>query len=281
MSISLEDLRANLAQKMKLFITGTATGGAVGSIIDTNGLAHLPEDDVLNNGLAYIREDAGGAGAAPEGEHRFISDFDQGTQTITLAANLTAAVAAGDTYEVYLTTLSLAQWDEAINAAIEAAWPEVWEPTIYEVDSFGGDEYPLPAAARDVRGIEVVFTGALAGYSAEPIPRAHWKLHGTPGTDLTVYLARPVPSLGRRLRVDYKQRYVELAAGESTDLDETYLNLAARAEVHATLAKASGQTDISRHSQMMVHYQGLAEARKAKLAQVLAGVPVMGEGKKK
>jgi len=266
MSATLEEIRAELAQSLQLMITGAATGGAVGTLIDTNGLAHVTEDDALIRGILYIREDAGGAGAAPEGESRRITDYAQATQTITVEYNFTAAPGAGDTYDVYLMPITLDEWDAAINRAIREAWPQVYsrEYKSYQVNGTG--VYPLPNSANAVNRIMVHTIGTRLGVPAQEIPRHRWEVEGTPGTDLTVRLAvRLATGLNRRLQVFYAARYPELAAAGETDLDLVYLMPRARYHVHQLLATRGAPSDRNYHLQMMAHEGERAERAKVEI----------------
>ena len=296
MARSLEVARSELAGAVGRYLTGTATGGAVGNVIDTNGLAHLTEEDALVGGIVYIREDT--VGAAPEGEWRRVDAFDEAAQQIDVEYNFTAAVGAGDTYEVYKAPLVLEDWDAAINAAISSAWPEVWERGVHVVEDLTRwPVFALPAGAEDVLEVWLVpWSGTEPsddgldpaqwikwdrGFSAARVPRGAWRVEGTPGTDLNLrVMGRAAPD-GFRLEVIYKGRYAELGEGEETALDWGYLLAAARAEVYQRLADASGlQADRSAELQLMNHWQQVAEARKEALGRVLLGVALSGGGKK-
>jgi hypothetical protein len=92
---TLFDLTYRVAVLLGGVLTGTATGGAVGSLIDTAGLAGL-DNDLYNGGTCWIVKSTDGL--APQGEYAIIADFVALTKTATFRANVTAAVQAGDTY---------------------------------------------------------------------------------------------------------------------------------------------------------------------------------------
>lgn len=71
-----------------------ATGGSTTTIVDTN-ISDEIDDDTYKGWTAFVSYDAGGAGAAPEGEYQSISDYAQSTNTLTIAA-FTVAIAVGD-----------------------------------------------------------------------------------------------------------------------------------------------------------------------------------------
>lgn len=81
---------------------GTATGGAVGSIIDTTKLQSSQYDSKdWVGGWARISYDAGGSAAAPEGEQSPITNYAPSTGTLTVNPNFTQAPAVGDLYEIW------------------------------------------------------------------------------------------------------------------------------------------------------------------------------------
>ena len=73
--------------------TITASGGSTTTIV--RGSGSFVSDGIKAGDLAYILDDAGGAGAAPEGEMGVVLRLD--ALNVTLATALTAAVAASDT----------------------------------------------------------------------------------------------------------------------------------------------------------------------------------------
>lgn len=72
------------------------TGGTTTTLVDGN-LAGQGRDDDYNEGLIMILQDAGGAGAAPEGEFKRVTDFVDSSGTFTFGA-MTVAPASGDIY---------------------------------------------------------------------------------------------------------------------------------------------------------------------------------------
>lgn len=285
MSKTLEELRADLARDAQLFFTGAASaGGAVGppsTIIDTLGLGALfTETGALISGLAYIRE---AGGTAPEEESAWVVGYNATAERVDVEPPLSVAVGAGDTYELYLVPLSLADWNKCINEAIGQAWPKVWEREVYEVASAGTDEYALAAATPDaweVLGVNVVMGGDYSAAPISPYPRSHWTTTGTPGADLILHLRRPIETADRTLQVVYKAKYPELAAGESTDLDYGYLMDAALSNLYAMLAGGAGPEAYSdRYLALVPYHRGLANEKLNELAMALAGVTVVGQVK--
>jgi hypothetical protein len=86
--------------------TGTTT-----TLIDTAYLKD--EDNAWNGNFVYL---------PPTDEVREISDFDQGTSTLTWLAPMTAAPDANDTYEIWSQFTPL-EVNLALNYALASAWP--------------------------------------------------------------------------------------------------------------------------------------------------------------
>jgi len=96
---------------------GVATGGSTASVIDT-GLGG--SDDDWNGGTVLITRDAGGAGAAPEGEFAIVTDYTGSTTGLISVATggFTAAPAAGDIYGVCTSYYPLRQIIRSVNRAL-------------------------------------------------------------------------------------------------------------------------------------------------------------------
>ena len=276
---ALEVLRADLARSMGRFFTGTATGGAVGTIIDTSGLARYTETDALKGALAYIR--TAGA-AAPEDEARWISAFNAATQTISVDRDFTAAVAASDIYEVYRGPLTKEQWDEAINLAIREAWPTVYEQAEQEVVSTGATEYALANTVEDVIAVNVFGTAAsdYADMPMQRLPGNLWTTTGVVGASLKLQLVPYVDSTSKTFQVIHATRYAELAADGTTTLDYPYLIMAAQSNAYQMLAgEAGSQASAGQYLQLMNHWGQKAEQRKMALGKLLLGMPTIREVK--
>jgi hypothetical protein len=278
MAKTLEELRADLARAVGKFFTGVATGGSTGTIVDTNGLRAFPEDDSLNGALAYIRTDAGGAHAAPEGQSKTITDHVSSPFTLTLESVLTAAVGVGDVYEVYRTPLSIAQWNRAINQAIAGAWPEVWRPEVIDL-TFGAaaDKLALSGGSADVWDVVRMWVQVTPLSTRwQEVPRSMWSYDAEKAT---IHLRQKM-AVNTLARVSIKDKYPELAALASTTLDYDYILAAAQGNLYGTLAESTGGSDASRYLTLMSHWQDVAAKRKAALVRELEGAPMSGSVKK-
>ena len=277
MSKTLEELRGDLARETGLLIEGAATGGAVGNLVDDDGLVRFDTNDELNGGMIYILEDAGGLGAAPEGQWRFITDYVAASWQVDVEYDFTIAPAVGDLYEIYRVPLTLDQWTQCINDAILDAWPEVWRPARHSFESTGVGRYTLKADAEEV---QEVFARGWDGTNP-PAPQERlirgidYNIYKGPTDDTFLHMLRPLPINEIygiiRFYVFYRDRYDELAATESTYLDPAYIKAAAAANLYGLLAdNTRGQADEGRYLQLLNYWQEQAQMQKRRL---VAGLP--------
>lgn len=153
MTYTLFDLTYRVARELGLTQEGTATGGSTTTLIDT-AFRNEP-DDFWNKGTVWILRDAGGAGAAPEGEYATISDFVSSTSTMTISP-LTAAVAGGDRYAAMTKHVPLQVIVQQINRAIMDLGPVPYADVTSITTAEEQTEYALPIAAkRDLYQVRV------------------------------------------------------------------------------------------------------------------------------
>ena len=108
-------------------IISTATGGSTTTVVDSAYAIPGATTDHFDFKILKIATDAGGAGAAPEGEVRYISEggYTVASGTFTPSVNFTAAVASGDTYEVH--ELHPNEIDNIIKAKVR----NIYAPTFF------------------------------------------------------------------------------------------------------------------------------------------------------
>lgn len=136
-----------------------ATDGAPNLAIDTKLEEVLGEGNVdgfLNSGTLIVVQDAGGTGAAPEGEFSPILSYDSTATAITLSNNLTAAIAVGDKVLYAGADFPLYDVIEVVNDALKYLGVIPLPDTSLTTAS-NQTEYPLPAAitGRDLLDVEV------------------------------------------------------------------------------------------------------------------------------
>src|SRR3990167_11000316 len=125
-------------------IIGTATGGAVGTVVDSAYAIPGATTDHFDFRIVKIATDAGGAGAAPEGEVRYLSEggYTAATGTFATEVDFTAAPASGDTYEVHEIHPTV------IDNIIKAKVRNIYAPTFFPLSLhiMAGDDNDMESA---------------------------------------------------------------------------------------------------------------------------------------
>lgn len=212
MTYNLFDLTLKVAKELEVVYSGLATGGSTTTVIDTNNLAAFANDH-WNLGTVWIERDAGGAGAAPQGEYARVSDFAQGTSTVTMAA-VSVAVAAGDLYGIANKEYKL----DTIIAQINRALREIMVPTediVSITTATDQTEYNLPAAVLD-QDIEVYIqgkTGDTNDYRWQPYH--DWYIRQAAAGTAKLLTFKTQPPYPYLLRIVYYLPHADLYA--STD----------------------------------------------------------------
>ena len=155
MTYSLFDLTYKVARELGIVHEGTATGGTTGTLIDTYDLNQA--NDLWIDGSIWVLYDAGGAGAAPQGQFAIASGSTASTSTVTFRSALTAAVASGDRYAICRKIADKAWLNviiQKINTALQdldrIPWTDVTSITV----AANQTEYSLPIAANmDLREV--------------------------------------------------------------------------------------------------------------------------------
>jgi hypothetical protein len=149
---NLFDLTYQLAVALGVVNEGTATGGSTTSLVDTVEL--IQADDFWNKGTVWVTYDAGGAGAAPQGEYSVITAFTASSDTATLRSTLTAAIAVGDKYAIARPRYPLALLTSKINEVLRTI--PIQKDDISTVTIAADQlEYSLPADVWDLKQVWV------------------------------------------------------------------------------------------------------------------------------
>lgn len=132
-----------LANRLKVLRTSTATGGTTTTLVDTKRTESI---DAFNKGTIWLITDAGGASAAPEGEWSRVSDWALIGTTATMAA-MTVAPASGDTYGIATGEYPLDMLIGAINDELVKHKVVRYDRTSLDVIA-STSEYTLPTGIR-------------------------------------------------------------------------------------------------------------------------------------
>lgn len=130
----------------------TATGGSTTTAIDTKLSGKYTDDDLVGGTIVVVR-DAGGLGAAPEGEFARISAYSDGSQTFTIDT-ITTAIASGDRIGIvkplYNLQVMIQRANEALREVGKIPLPDTSLTTVANQT-----EYALPVALKSARLIRV------------------------------------------------------------------------------------------------------------------------------
>lgn len=169
---------------------GTATSGAVGSVMDTNNRNEA--DDFFNNlphAEIYIRTTTDGE--APQGERRDISGFAQNPGAVSVLDNFTVAPEVGDTYSIH-SEFPRAEVTEAINMAIDMVAEEalVWMVDETTIDALVAKQYEYNLPTSMMWLFKVTMEDADGNFEdVDPIPSDQYHiLHApTPALKLDLF----------------------------------------------------------------------------------------------
>lgn len=96
----------------------SATAGGDDYVTDSKMANTGGKDDVWKNGAIFVLEDAGGAGAAPEGEYKLITAYVDTSGKFTVESNFSAQPASGDLYGIVSEYYPLYTMIELVNAGL-------------------------------------------------------------------------------------------------------------------------------------------------------------------
>jgi len=135
---------------------GTASAGALGTVTCTGIFKSSVVDARWYRGaFLYVEQDAGAAGAAPEGEERIIASVATGTGIATVDNDYSVAPATGDIIQVH----SYAPPSEilrCLNRVRERMFLTRHHKLAVNRTTGAGNRYPLPPGVRSKRDIEDV-----------------------------------------------------------------------------------------------------------------------------
>ena len=186
------ELRAELA-RMFGFVEGVASAGATDGITDTS-LFRWPDDYFVGANVWISEAD----GAAPEGEQSWVSDFVNSTGVLSLRPALTAAVAAGDHYHVFM-VVGKDDIDRAIQRACRGG--EAICTLTADEDTLDYDLTYITGLS-DARQVRAVWRRAGNDDEIQPYRMAGWQIADNFG-QLTLQLAA-APSADDGLWIEYE-----------------------------------------------------------------------------
>lgn len=138
-----------------------ATAGSTTTIADTLVTGFSDDDDAVVNGTIIITADAGGAGAAPEGEAQRISAYSETTSQFTVDTAFTQAVAAGDGAMFINSQFPFAELKQLANTMLADLGNIALVDTSI-TSATGTNEYTLPVGLKYTDPIQVSYANSGA-----------------------------------------------------------------------------------------------------------------------
>lgn len=188
----------DLANRLGILRTSTATGGSTTTIVDTN---RTESADAFNGGTAWIITDAGGASAAPEGQWARVSDWDLTSHTATIAT-VTAAVASGDFYGIATGDFPLDVLISAINNEIIKHRQIRYDRTSLDIVS-NQSEYTLPAGIRADNLINVYEETDTNTSDSNPVSLNFWVQEAATGSQHKLIIESKNVTPGNDITLEY------------------------------------------------------------------------------
>jgi hypothetical protein len=220
---------------------GTATAGATTSLTCTALFKSSVRDSRWFRGW-YVLIDETTDTAAPQGEERLIASVDTATGIATLDNDLSAAVGAGDIFQLHLYASPL-EMVRCINRVRERMFLLVNHEIAINEASGAGNRYPVPQGIRsnnDVIDVSVktVFTDS----DWETLNKIQYNIEFD---GLQGWLELPYQPVGHVIRVRYEKSYRQLEGELSAMSDFTrapieWLRKAAAWEVYKLVDESDG-----------------------------------------
>ncbi len=206
--MNLSELLQRVYDNLGQFQISTATGGSTTTVVDTKQNNTQNEDDTWNEGYLFI---ISADGAAPEGQFRRISGYDDSAGTFTVDTAFTVAPASGDKYGWANNYFPLYTVINRCNAALKdmGAIAQVDTTTLDSADN--KTEYAIAATWKKYPPFAIDYqtnTGDSNDNQWEPIP--HWRYVPSTAGNAAMIEIKQLTS-GRDIRVWYKDVHADLS----------------------------------------------------------------------
>lgn len=201
-----------VASKLGLTKNITATGGSATTIVDTSISTDYQDYSDFQSNYAFVRYDAGGAGAAPEGEVQLVTNYVASTTTLTVNT-YTAAVAAGD--KITLVRGSVLPLSDLINIC-DMSIKELYQVPDVDITittAANQTEHSVPTGVWWQNIVQLEIQGDKSDANDQRysiIPRAMWKVVPPASEGGTATLVIPQFTSGYVVRVTFLRPHADL-----------------------------------------------------------------------
>jgi len=210
MAFTLSDLLQGAYRKLGQTETFSATGGSTSTAIDTKFKEKF-QDDTLTDFTLFVAKDAGGAGAAPEGEFSVITIYVESTNTITISPSVTVAIAAGDRITLASNIYPLQEMIQLANDTLVELGPIILPYTTLSTVA-AQTEYSIPVAQkRQVVRVQVATRSDTDDNQWKDLATGSWEVMPNTAGSVDLLILRDELDAGWTLKVWYKadHPYVE------------------------------------------------------------------------
>lgn len=240
---TLFDLTHRVASELGITFGGTATGGSTTTLIDTALLDLYPSGYFLE-GTVWVLHDAGGAGAAPQGEWGLVSQWNDQTTTVTFSNTLTAAIASGDYYKIAPASYTLHMLRDAINRTLD----EIGMVEVFDGSSLTGadsqTEYTLPATDILVKRVLIQSDQNDANDNRWRELNG-WRVEKTASGSADTLILASQPPTGYKIGIVYSKNHPQVYSASDTIDERVHIpQLVTRAAIKCVERKLfDGDTD--------------------------------------
>ena len=168
-------------EELGQLVSGVATGGSTTTLIDS-GLKG--RDDDWLRGTAFLTYDAGGAGAAPEGQFSEVTSYARATGTLT--TTWTVAPASGDYYSIATKRWGTDDMRQIVNRAL-VRLGDIPKVDVSLTTAASQSEYTLPAGHK-TRVRRVYYQSSTATDNERPFEMTDWYVEN----DILIFRRQPI-----------------------------------------------------------------------------------------
>ena len=235
MAFTLSNLLVAVLQEIGQLKTTVATGGTTLTAIDTKQIGKS-SGGAWKDGTLIVINDAGGAGAAPEGEFNRISAYVDTTGVFTVDTAFTVSVASGDTFGWASQFYPLHDVIEAINAGFRKLGDIALVDTTTLDTASGKTEYAASVAWKRREPGKIDYQGQTGDSDDNECIRLHnWEfVPAAPGSSGLIVFQEQLIS-GRDIRVWYVDQHPRLNDFDDVVSETVTPKLAVAAAVESTL----------------------------------------------
>lgn len=149
---TLSDILQTVSMDLGITDSFYATGGTATTTVNTSfgNESEPPDEERFKNNYLFVRRDAGGAGADPEGKWALISAYAPATYTITHATFTTAPASGDEMLLVKQNNFPILEMIAAVNRALMKLGVHEFTDITSITIADGQTEYSLPAGVTEL-----------------------------------------------------------------------------------------------------------------------------------